>query len=174
MDIYMNYMNYIKKNYGDIIGSFNGVQAYSNTDDFNYYNNNYSDNYSDNKIDIPNYYNNVYTGLKWQCVEYVRRYLIINHNITFSNVYSASQIADAQFMTLDGEIIIPKKNNNLVIGSIIIFPKDYEIDSPDGHVALISSILPSGITIAEQNYNDNIFLRFISYKDLKNVKILNK
>ena len=151
-------MNYIKKNYGDIIGSFNGVQAYSNTD---------------NKIDTPNYYNNIYTGLKWQCVEYVRRYLIINHNITFSNVDSASQIADAQFMTLDGKIIIPKKNNNLVIGSIIIFPKDYEIDSPDGHVAIISSILPSGITIAEQNYNDNIFLRFISYKDLKNVTILN-
>ena len=151
-------MNYIKKNYGDIIGSFNGVQAYSNID---------------NKIDTPNYYNNIYTGLKWQCVEYVRRYLIINHNITFSNVDSASQIADAQFMTLDGKIIIPKKNNNLVIGSIIIFPKDYEIDSPDGHVAIISSILTSGITIAEQNYNDNIFPRFISYNDLKNFKIIN-
>ena len=156
----MNYtnMNYIKKNYGDIIGTFNGVQAYSN---------------SNNKIDTPNYYNNIYTGLKWQCVEYVRRYLIINHNITFDNVNSASEIADAQFMTLHGKIIIPKKNNNLVIGSIIIFPKDYEIDSPDGHVAIISSVLQSGITIVEQNYNDNIFPRFISYNDLKNVKILN-
>lgn len=162
-------MNYIKKNYGDIIGSFNGVQAYSNTDDFNYYNNNYTDNYTD----IPNYYNNVYTGLKWQCVEYVRRYLIINHNITFSNVDSAFEIPNVQFTTLHGKIIIPKKNNNLVIGSIIIFPKDYEIDSPDGHVAIISSVLTSGITIAEQNYNDNIFPRFISYNDLKNVTILN-
>jgi hypothetical protein len=149
-------MNYIKKNYGDIIGTFNGVQSYSNID---------------NKIDYPNYYNGIYTGLKWQCVEYVRRYLIINHNITFSNVNSASEIADARFMTLDGKIIIP--NNNLVLGSIIIFPKDYEVNSPNGHVAIVSSILPSGITIAEQNYNDNIFLRFISYNDLKNVKILN-
>ena len=60
-------------------------------------------------------------------------------------------------------------NNNLVIGSIIIFPKDYEDDSPDGHVAIISSVLSTGITIAEQNYNDNIFPRFISYNDLKNV-----
>jgi hypothetical protein len=151
-------MNYIKKNYGDIIGSFNGVQSYSNTD---------------NKTDIPNYYNNIYTGLKWQCVEYVRRYLIINNNITFSNVDSAFDIPKATFMKLNGEIIIPKKNNNLVIGSIIIFPKDYEIDSPDGHVAIISSVLQSGITVVEQNYNDNIFPRFISYNDLKNVKILN-
>jgi hypothetical protein len=154
----MNYnnMNYIKKNYGDIIGTFNGVHAYSNTD---------------NKIDTSNYYNNIYTGLKWQCVEYVRRYLIINHNITFSSVNSAFQIPGAQFMTLNGEIIIP--NNNLAIGSIIIFPKDYEFDSPDGHVAIISSVLSDGITVAEQNYNDNIFPRFISYNDLKNVKILN-
>ena len=152
----MNYnnMNYIKKNYGDIIGTFNGVQAYSN---------------SNNKIDSPNYYNKIYTGLKWQCVEYVRRYLIINHNITFTNVNSAFEIPDAQFMTLHGEIIIPKMNNNLVIGSIIIFSKD----SPDGHVAIVSSVLSSGITVVEQNYNDNIFPRFISYNDLKNVKILN-
>ena len=41
-------MNYIKKNYGDIIGTFNGVQAYSNTD---------------NKIDTYNYYNNIYLKL---------------------------------------------------------------------------------------------------------------
>lgn len=156
----MNYtnINYIKKNYGDIIGTFNDVQSYSN---------------SNNKIDTPNYYNNIYTGIKWQCVEYVRRYLIINHNITFGNVDSASEIADAKFMTLHGKIIIPKKNNNLVIGSIIIFPKDYEVDSPDGHVAIVSSVLQSGITVVEQNYNDNIFPRFISYNDLKNVKILN-
>jgi glutathionylspermidine amidase/synthetase len=153
-----NNMNYIKKNYGDIIGSFNGVQSYSN---------------SDNKMNNSNYYNGIYTGIKWECVEYVRRYLIINHNITFSNVNSAFQIPDAKFMTLHGKNIIPKMNNNLVIGSIIIFSKDYEVDSPDGHVAIISSILPSGITIAEQNYNDNIFPRFISYKDLKNVTILN-
>jgi glutathionylspermidine amidase/synthetase len=161
-------MNYIKKNYGDIIGSFNGVQAYSNTDDFN------NNNYTDNKIiDIPNYYNNVYTGLKWQCVEYVRRYLIIKHNITFTNIDSAFQIPDAKFMTLHGEIIIPKKNNNLLVGSIIIFPKDYEVDSPDGHVGIISSVLQSGINIVEQNYNDNIFPRFISYNDLKNFRIIN-
>ena len=151
-------MNYIKKNYGDIIGTFNGVQSYSN---------------SDNKTNTPNYYNGIYTGIKWECVEYARRYLIINHNITFSNVNSAFQIPEAKFMTLHGEIIIPKKNNNLVIGIIIIFPKDYEVDSHDGHVGIISSVLEAGINIAEQNYNDNIFPRFISYNDLKNVTIIN-
>ena len=138
-------MNYIKKNYGDIIGTFNGVQSYSN---------------SNNKMDdTANYYNGIYTGIKWECVEYVRRYLIINHNITFSNVDSAFKITEAKFMTLHGKNIIPNLTNNLIIGNIIIFPKDYEVNSPDGHVAIISSILPSGITIAEQNYNDNLFPR---------------
>jgi len=123
----------------------------------------------------PNYYNGIYTGIKGQCVEFVRRYLIINHGVTFSDVDSAFQIPNAQFTTLKGS---PNKGtpikmkNDLKVGSIIVWQKNYEKNSPYGHVAIVSAITPTGITVKERNYNDNKFTRNIKQKDLKNVTIL--
>ena len=118
----------------------------------------------------PNYYNGIYTGIKGQCVEFVRRYLIINHGVTFSDVDSAFEIPDAQFTRLEGNPI--KMENELKVGSIIVWSKNYEKNSPYGHVAIVSAITPTGITVKERNYNDNKFTRNIKQKDLKNVKIL--
>ena len=128
----------------------------------------------------PKYYNGIYTGIKGQCVEFVRRFLIINHGVTFSDVDSAFEIPDAQFTTLKGS---PNKGspnkgspikmkNDLKVGSIIVFPKNYEKNSPYGHVAIVSAITPTGITVKEKNYYDNKFTRNIKQKDLKNVTIL--
>ena len=118
----------------------------------------------------PNYYNGIYTGIKGQCVEFVRRYLIINHGVTFSDVDSAFEIPDAQFTRLDGTPI--KMENDLKVGSIIVWSKNYEKNSPYGHVAIVSAITPTDITVKERNYDDNKFTRNIKQKDLKNVKIL--
>jgi hypothetical protein len=118
----------------------------------------------------PNYYNGIYTGIKGQCVEFVRRYLIINHDVTFSDVDSAFEIPDAQFTRLEGNPI--KMENELKVGSIIVWSKNYEKNSPYGHVAIVSAITPTGITVKERNYNDNKFTRNIKQKDLKNVIIL--
>ena len=118
----------------------------------------------------PNYYNGIYTGIKGQCVEFVRRYLIINHDVTFSDVDSAFEIPDAQFTSLKGTPI--KMENELKVGSIIVWSKNYEKNSPYGHVAIVSAITPTGITVKERNYNDNKFTRNIKQKDLKNVTIL--
>ena len=118
----------------------------------------------------PNYYNGIYTGIKGQCVEFVRRYLIINHDVTFSDVDSAFEIPDAQFTRLEGNPI--KMENELKVGSIIVWSKNYEKNSPYGHVAIVSAITPTGITVKERNYDDNKFTRNIKQKDLKNVTIL--
>ena len=59
--------------FGDKIGSFNGVDAYSNQLG------------KTNSLD-SNYYNGIYTGQKWQCVEFARRYLIIKEGITFTQL----------------------------------------------------------------------------------------
>jgi hypothetical protein len=120
--------------------------------------------------DRPNYYNGIYTGIKGQCVEFVRRYLIINHGVTFSDVDSAFEIPDAEFTRLEGNPI--KMKNDLKVGSIIIFPKKYKNNSPDGHIAIVSAITPTGITVKERNYDNNKFTRNIKQKDLKNVTIL--
>lgn len=118
----------------------------------------------------PSYYNGIYTGVKWQCVEFVRRYLIIKHGVTFSDVDSAFQIPNAKFTRLDGTHI--KMEHDLIVGSIIVWAKNIKQKMPDGHVAIVKSITPTGITVVEQNYRNNKFTRFIKNKDLKNVTIL--
>jgi len=145
----------------DLVGVWNGVSIYSNND-YDYSTNNSN----------SNYYNGIYTGIKWQCVEFARRYLIVTHGITFSDVTSAFQIPDAKFTTLDGKQNIEVRNN-LQVGSLIVWTKNYMANSVDGHVAVVSSITPTGITVVEQNYNDkNEINRFISRDDMRNTTIL--
>lgn len=153
--IYKYVTGYYK--FGDKIGTFNGVDAYSNQRD------------QTNSLD-SNYYNGIYTGQKWQCVEFARRYLIINEGITFSDVDSAFEIPKAQFKTLNGVAI--QMSNDLKQGSLIVWEKDYKQGLIDGHVAVVSFITPFGVTVVEQNYNDSWFHRFIKTSELKNTTII--
>jgi len=146
-----------KYKFGDIIGTFDGVNAYSNQND-------------KLKSKQSNYYNNIYTGVKWQCVEFVRRYLITKYGITFTNVEHAFQIPQAQFTTLHGFPV--KMINELNVGSIVVWPKNYENNSPHGHVAIVINICSSGINVAEQNYVDSNFSRFIRFNELQNIIII--
>ena len=143
--------------FGDKIGVFDGVAAYSNQKD-------------ETKSKTSNFYNGKYTGRRWQCVEFVRRYLISKRGVTFSNVTSAFEIPKARFTRLNGVPVQP--TNELKVGSIIVWPKNYQKMSPNGHVAIVSSISSSGINVVEQNYIDNKFNRFLRFCDLKNVTII--
>jgi glutathionylspermidine amidase/synthetase len=125
------------------IGISNNVTSYSN------YNNN---------IITNNYVNNNYTGEKWQCVEFARRYLIINYHITFDSVENAYNIFDlSYFISLKNnmKISITKCINSSTIrphiGSLLIWNRNYK---NTGHVAIITNIYDDYIMIAEQNYND--------------------
>lgn len=142
------------KNRSKKIGTFNGVPAYSNRK-------------NRTKKSRDSYLN---TGIKWQCVEYARRYLQTTRGITFANVKGAFEIPGAKFTTLDGDSI--KKTNDLKIGSLVIWPKKYKNNAPYGHVAVVSKIKPNGIYVAEQNYDNKTFPRFINYDDLKDVTII--
>jgi hypothetical protein len=157
----------------DLVGVWNGVSIYSNNDySTNHNNDNLNNNSNSNSNSNSNYYNGIYTGIKWQCVEFARRYLIVTHGITFSDVTSAFQIPDAKFTTLDGKKNIEVRND-LQVGSLIVCPKNYMANSVDGHVAVVSSITPNGITVVEQNYNNkNEINRFISRDDMRNTTIL--
>ena len=142
------------KNRSKKIGTFNGVPAYSNRK-------------NRTKKSRDSYLN---TGIKWQCVEYARRYLQTTRGITFANVKGAFEIPGAKFTTLDGDSV--KKTNDLKIGSLVIWPKKYKNNAPYGHVAVVSKIKPNGIYVAEQNYDNKTFPRFINYDDLKDVTII--
>jgi hypothetical protein len=155
--IYIIYKSNKQYNYGELIGSFNGVNAYSNQQGLL-------------NSDETNHYNGIYTGIKWQCVEYARRYLIVRHGITFSDVNNAYEITRAKFTKLNGNSVI--MNNNVAVGSLIIWPQYYKTDGYEGHVAVVSSISAKGIRVAEQNNDDNEFNRFIPFTDLQNVIFL--
>ena len=146
------------KKFGTIIGTYNGVSAYSNQK-------------GQTKCSDANYFNGVYTGMKWQCVEYARRYLQTTRGITFGDVDCAFEIPHAKFTTLDGSNHI-QTTNNLIVGGLIVWPKYYKNNAPDGHVAVISAIKPTGIYVVEQNYDDETFPRFIDYNDLHGVSFV--
>ena len=139
--------------YNKPIGMVNNVTSYSN-----YNNNNHDNNYINNNVVNNNVVNNIYTGERWQCVEFARRYLIINYNITFDSVENAYNIFDlSYFISLKNNMIIPIRkyiNGSSIsphIGSLLIWDMNYK---NTGHVAIITNIYDDYITIAEQNYND--------------------
>ena len=113
-------------------------------------------------------------GISWteyhKIPTYARRYLIVRHGITFSDVNNAYEIPSAKFTKLNGNSVI--MNNNVAVGSLIIWPQYYKIDGYEGHVAVVSSISTKGIRVAEQNYDDRDFNRFIPFTDLQNVIFL--
>ena len=143
------------KKFGAIVGTFDGVSAYSNRK-------------NGTKKSRANYIN---TGIKWQCVEYARRYLQTTRGITFDDVHGAFEIPRAKFTRLRDGVSV-KKTNDLKVGSLVVWPKKYKHNFPYGHVAVVSKIRPNGIYVAEQNYDDKTFPRFIDYDDLKCVTII--
>ena len=187
--------------------SFNGVHAYSNG---------LEKDKLECKLDELNYNNGYFTGIKWQCVEYARRYVQTIFGVTFSQVDSAYEIPNAIFTRLeDNKIIKPSINNincffkkkslDSLTNSLIIWPKDYKLDAPHGHVAIIVSqtqkacnlaqadgnakhFLTSlrvsankdgesslkGLYVAEQNYDNNNYYRFIPWTSLldRNITVI--
>jgi hypothetical protein len=121
------------------------VPAYSNGDDT----------YFSGK---SNYLYGVYMGVKWQCVEYARRWLFIRKGCIFTDVNSANdmwyklyyvkRVVDGKYFPLEshpnGSPTIPKKE------SFIIYERNSAL--PFGHVAVIVDVLPGYVRVAEQNY----------------------
>ena len=131
----------------------------------------YSCNYGENLQvgEIPNLdtYNHVidgiYYGIKWQCVELARRWLIKSYNITFEDVNIAREIYDLQYLInqKDSSKIpwISITNGSTIkpnIGSLLIWEKEYNYGST-GHVAIIIDIGDSWIRIIEQNVDNTIW-----------------
>ncbi|OMJ69881.1 hypothetical protein SteCoe_32270 [Stentor coeruleus] len=133
--------------FGTLIGSNNGVPAYSNGDcDF---------------ISDEHYYiGDVLSGLKWQCVEYARRWIVLTQDLTFHKVQCASDIW--HFNTL---LSVSDDNKNVPLyripndspcppspGDLLIYKRGN--DAPYGHIAIISQVYSDLIEISEQNWDN--------------------
>jgi glutathionylspermidine amidase/synthetase len=129
--------------------------------------------FSNNKINkkILNYFNGIFTGIRWQCVEFARRYMIINYRITFPQVKNAYEIFTLNYFHniktnslikinkfLNGSEIAPQ------VGNLLIWNK-YVDNNSTGHIAVITKVkLPYYVEIAEQNWNINKFIRRLEIK----------
>jgi hypothetical protein len=132
--------------YNQVLGiASSNVPAYSNGDD---------DYFSGER----HYLQGIFTGFKWQCVEYARRWLLIRKTCIFRNIGSASdawhelktieRVTDGQSFPLiaheNGSSVFPKKD------SLLIYARCDDL--PFGHIAVITDVERDSIRIAEQNY----------------------
>lgn len=109
---------------------------------------------------VPDKQAGTYTGIKWQCVEYARRWLLVNKGVVYGDVDIAADIWGLKYVTRlkdkaklkmvnypDGSTTKPR------VGDLLIYAKAY---LKTGHVAVISSVDTKGHTIRvlEQNFNN--------------------
>jgi glutathionylspermidine amidase/synthetase len=106
----------------------------------------------------------IVTGMRWQCVEYARRWLINQKSVTFAEVQYAYQIWDLnEGQRVDTEQPVPllKFENRISktapqVGDLLIYSVDFAVT---GHVAVVVGVHRNSILVAEQNYFNHVWDR---------------
>jgi glutathionylspermidine amidase/synthetase len=135
--------------YGKVLGSSaSGVEAYSNCQ-------------SKCKNYAPNTLKGVYTGIKWQCVEYARRWLLVNKGAVYSEVDVAADIWDkidhlthvATIKKLPLKSYLNGSKQSPQAGDLLIYAREFY---DTGHVAVITNVNHEKgfIEVGEQNYSN--------------------
>lgn len=134
--------------YGELLGmSADGVQAYSNCQ-------------GKCVVFDPNKLNGTYTGIKWQCVEYARRWLIQNRGLTFGDVDVAADIwrlTELKRVNDQSDVALTKFENGAIqplkAGDLLIYGREY---LGTGHTAIVLQVdRKHGIVrVAEQNFKN--------------------
>ena len=135
--------------YGMALGnSREGVEAYSNCR-------------PECKSYEPNKWKGTFTGVKWQCVEYARRWLLINKGAIYGDVEVAADIWDkidhlthvATQKKLPLENHVNGSNKQPQAGDLLIYARAFY---DTGHVAVVTNVdYEKGVVeVAEQNYKN--------------------
>lgn len=99
-----------------------------------------------------------YTGIRWQCVEYARRWLLSNRGVVFGDVDVAADIwalNDVRRVADDARLPLESYLNGAsqppTTGDLLIYGRDY---LKTGHVAVVTRVdRDKGIVdVAEQNF----------------------
>jgi glutathionylspermidine amidase/synthetase len=148
--------------FGEVVGTApSGVTAYSNCN---------------NQCVNPeaNFVEGIFTGIKWQCVEYARRWLLLNEKVVYGDVDIAADIWNLQTVHTPAKdqqytfssIVNGSTNANLQRGDLLIYASAF---LGTGHVAVVLSVdeKQQKIVVGEQNYTNKIWqqesAREISY-----------
>jgi hypothetical protein len=126
---------------GNTIGYSNGIDSYTSN--------------------VNSYLGATFTGMKWQCVEYARRWLITEKGITFDSVNGAADI-----WTLDSFSNVSDESKVSIstiengskckpsVGSLLIYKRGGS-DIPYGHVAVITFVYDKYVRVSEQNWEND-------------------
>lgn len=127
------------KNFDTYLGQFNGVAVYSNGTS-NYYSG------------TANYVNGTYTGIKWQCVEYVRRYYLTVYNTDLASKHigdantwydNASKMGLTSYRN-SSTTSIPQTGDILVSNG-----------GKYGHIAIVKSVSNNKVYTIQQNFSND-------------------
>lgn len=153
--LYLEHSSLPKEKFGTVLGIAPGnVPAYS------------CDYHSASDTDLPtrkayrSEIDGVYMGHKWQCVEFARRWLYLNHGYVFDDIAMAHDIfrlssvlhiADNRRLPLHSFKNGCKRHP--VVGSLLIYEEGGEFEMT-GHVAVITEVTNHYVRLAEQNVGD--------------------
>ena len=121
------------------------------------------------------YWNGIYTGIKYQCVELARRYYLIKYGLLFEEVRGAKDITNLQtiyHMENKRYVQWPTYSNTglPVVGSLLLWDATEEFSY--GHVAVVIRVSQSYVEVIEQNYGTGRRQIPIENGQLKSVGLL--
>lgn len=148
----MKNKNTVSERFGTILGySYGNVPVYSSD-----YQTVPEGQYPSRKS-FRSYYDGIYMGYKWQCVEFSRRWMYINLGYIFDDVTMAYDIFDLRTVRdVKNKSLLPFNafaNGSLrhpEFGSLLIWQAGGEFEET-GHVAVVVEVGDSYLRIAEQN-----------------------
>lgn len=104
-----------------------------------------------------NYVDGIFTGYKWQCVEFARRWLYINKGYIFNDVamaYNIFHLKNFRVVTDNSSLPAHSFENGAAAkpktGSLLIWDEGGEFVKT-GHVAVVTEVFEDKIRIVEQN-----------------------
>lgn len=123
----------------------------------------YSNCQPDCMLPVPHRWDGTFTGIRWQCVELARRWLVARRGLTFDSVDLAIDIWTEIDVYTDVETgvghpvesILNGADDPPTVGNLLIYAQVLE---GTGHVAVVTNVtLPKGespgsVEVAEQNY----------------------
>lgn len=123
--------------FGTYVGSFNGVNAYSNG-------------VQDYFSSQDNFYNNFNTGVKWLCIEYVQRYYLQIYGIAI-NPFMGSANTFYSRASVAGLLSYPNGGSEAPqVGDIIC-----SNGGSSGHVAIVREVGSNYINVIQQNWSNS-------------------
>ncbi|WP_405602093.1 MULTISPECIES: bifunctional glutathionylspermidine amidase/synthase [unclassified Pseudoalteromonas] len=116
-----------------------------------------------NRSAYRSYLDGIYMGYKWQCVEFARRWMYLNHGYIFDDIamaYDIFELRSVRDVSSQNRLPLNAFKNGAKyhpqIGSLLIWEEGGEFEET-GHVAVVVEVHEDKIRLAEQNVGHQIW-----------------